>query len=241
MKVRWANTQDTARLTLREDSKMDPATEYCRALLTMPLKDCVREIDPLSRGKYANEYNDCIDFFDKKNIALSDRLIKPYITSETHGERVFDDLYRLINNLEVETVLDLGCGAGEFLNGLRTRGYHKDNLFGCTIHLGEVEYSRAMYDLNIVPADMREIDLLFNPGSLDLIVAHCCLHFLVPEDRAKVLDAAHQILGEDGYMVIVDYKGDKSTGISMLDTSKWAKSYPTQYQTMGHLTLLRKL
>lgn len=207
----------------------------------MPLKDCIREIDPLSRGKYANEYNDRIDFFDKKKIALSDRLIKPYITSETHGERVFDGLYKLIENLEVNTVLDLGCGAGEFLGGLKDRGYRNEDLFGCTIHLGEVEYARKVYGLNVVPADMREIDLLFTPKSLDLIVAHCCLHFIVPEDRSKVLEAAYAILKDDGYLLVIDYKGDKSTGISMLDTPKWSKSYLTNYHTMGLLTMLSKL
>lgn len=175
-------------------------TDYGLELANKSSESCIKEISPISRGEFANEYADRIDFFDKNKISLSNRLIPPYITTETHGKDVFKDLYKLVEDLKSKSVLDLGCGAGEFLNGLPI-----ENKYGCTIHLGERDYAKDIYGLKyVLPLDMREIELAFKQNSLDLIIAHCCLHFLVKEDRFKVLKSALNLLNVGGYFAVID-------------------------------------
>lgn len=215
-------------------------TEYGIELFNKPSELCARPIDPVSRGPLANEYGDEIGFFDKKMIALSKRLIQPYITTETHGRNVFDGLYRLLEDIgPSEPLLDLGCGAGQFLYNLTLKAY-KD-IYGCTIHLGEREYAKNVYGIHTVLAlDMREIDRAFKPNSLKTIVAHCCLHFITKPDRQKVINASHKILRPSGNLVVVDYKFNKDTGVDGLDLTNWAVSKPTNYNLMGNLTILQK-
>lgn len=230
--------KDIKNILKTEDSKY--LTEYGKKLQNTPSELCVQSIAAVSREELANEYADKIAFFDKEKIALSNRLIPPYITTETHGKNVFDDLYKLVKYLGSKSILDLGCGAGEFLYGLKTRGY-KD-IFGCTIHLGEREYAKNNYEINsVLPLDMREIDWAFLTNSLDLVIAHCCLHFLVEKDRQKVLNATHRILKANNYFIIVDYKFNKDTGIDTENLEGWKIINATNYNLMGNLTLLKKL
>lgn len=215
-------------------------TDYGIKLYNKPSELCVQSIAAVSREKLANEYADKIAFFDKEKIALSNRLIPPYITTETHGKDVFDDLYQLVKDLGSKSILDLGCGAGEFLYELSKRGY--TDIFGCTIHLGEREYAKNNYKIkSVLPLDMREIDWAFLPSSLNLIVAHCCLHFLVKEDRQKVLQAAEKILKRNGFLAVIDYKFNKDTGLEVEQSDDWEIIYPVNYNLMGNLTLFRKI
>lgn len=234
MKAPSASTKDIRNISQMDDSKY--LTEYGIELYNKPSELCGCAIDCISRGEFANEYADEIAFFDKEAIALSKRLIPPYVTTQTHGAEVFTDLYRLVKDLDSESILDLGCGAGEFLNGIKNK-----DIYGCTIHLGEREYARTIYGINsVLPLDMREIDLAFKPNSLDLVIAHCCLHFVIPEDRIKVINAAHKVLKNNGHLIVVDYKFNKETGIDISKLSGWKITYP-KYKVMGNLTLLKKI
>ncbi len=209
-------------------------------LKSTPLDLCKRSILPVSRGELANEYGDAIQDYSTEKSPLTNRLIQPYITSETHGENVFDGLVNSVN-IDVpydSNVLDLGCGAGEFLSKLN---HPKTNLYGVTIHLGEVKYARENYGLeNVCPIDMREIANYFEDGFFSCIVAHCCLHFITPEERTTLINGpVYNLLDYFGLLYVVDYKGNPTTGVQGV-SDKYLNISPPKLSTMGTLSVYRK-
>lgn len=209
-------------------------------LKNTPLDKCGRAIAPVSRGHLANEYGDAIQDYSTEKSPLTNRLIKPYITSETHGPNVFDYLVNSVN-IDVpygSNILDLGCGAGEFLSKL---SHPKHNLYGVSIHLGEVKYAREIYGLeNVCPIDMREIAKYFDKGFFSCIIAHCCLHFISPEERTFLInETVYSLLDNFGLLYIIDYKGDLTTGVNGV-SDNYLDISPQKATTMGNLSVYRK-
>jgi SAM-dependent methyltransferase len=208
-------------------------------LRNTPLELCTRHISQVSRGSFANEYGDAIQDYSTEKSPLTNRLIKPYITSETHGVHVFDWLLNLVNgNVPFgENILDLGCGAGEFLSKLNSTF----GRFGTTIHLGEVKYARDNYKLeNVCPIDIREIENYFVPNFFSCIIAHCSLHFISPEEKTELINGpAYNLLNHFGILIVVDYKGEPSTGVENI-SPRYLNITPQNYTTMGNLMVLRK-
>lgn len=208
-------------------------------LMNTSLELCTKHIAQVSRGSFANEYGDAIQDYSVEKSPLTNRLIKPYITSETHGIHVFDWLSETINKSipHGENILDLGCGAGELLSKLDSTF----GRFGTTIHLGEVRYAREIYGLeNVCPIDMREIDKFFAPEFFSCIIAHCSLHFISPDERTALVNGPiYDLLGYFGVLIVVDYKGEPSTGVNNI-SSKYLDITQHNYTTMGNLTVLRK-
>ena len=196
------------------------------------------EIKPVYRGAFANEYGDYIMDYSKEKSPLTNRLIKPYVTSETHGQNVFDELIEFINKLDVLSVLDLGCGAGELLSKLS-----QPIKYGTTIHVGEVEYAKSVYGLQFVlPLDMRNIDTYFSPKSFELVIAHCSLHFISPEERTDLVNnKIHKILGAGGHLIIVNYKGNKETDVENIVGYEDITNNFTKINTMGDMRCFTKI
>lgn len=204
------------------------------------LSECKREIKPLAKLPNGNEYNSYIADYYKEQIAVTNRFISPYITSQTHGD-VFKDLVPFIKSLKINNLLDLGCGAGEFLSKFKDTDI---TLYGVTIHLGEVKYAREIYQLdNVVGMDMREIDEYFDVSYFDCIIAHCSFNFITNEDRIDVLKRAHKILKQNGYFIVVDYKGIEDTKLP----ENWGQEnyyqiiYTPDIYVMGNLTIYKKI
>lgn len=207
-------------------------------LKNTPLDKCIKVIAPVSRGHLANEYGDAIQDYSTEKSPLTNRLINPYITSETHGTKVFDWLVDSINRNvpHGSNVLDLGCGAGEFLSKLY---YHCR--YGITIHLGEVKYAREVYELSdVCPIDMREVANYFENQFFSCIVAHCCLHFITSEERTSLVNGPiYDLLKPNGLLYIIDYKGDVLTGVTGV-SDKYTNISPQKYNGMGNLSVYRK-
>lgn len=198
----------------------------------------MKQIKPIYTGAFANEYGDFIMDYSKIQSPLTNRFIKPYVTSETHGQNVFNDLVEFINRLDVLSVLDLGCGAGELLSKL-PHGIK----YGTTIHTGEVEYAKSVYGLNyVLPLDMRDIDSYFSEKSFELVVAHCCLQFISPEERTDLVNnKIHKILTSGGYLIIVNYKGHKETDVENIVGYEDVTSLHTPIKTMGDMRCFIKI
>jgi SAM-dependent methyltransferase len=188
--------------------------------------------------KFANEYGDSIEDYSKVKSPLSNRLIKPYITSETHGENVFDGILELLDILKPQSILDLGCGAGELLYKIKDIKIK----VGCTIHIGEAIYAKEVYNIDtIIPLDMREAVNYFMADEFECIIAHCSLQFIVPDERQILIKDAYDILSKGGTFIVVDYKYNKETGIEGLDIGAFTDiSNKFNVRTMGKLTVLQK-
>jgi SAM-dependent methyltransferase len=208
-------------------------------LKNTPLNECSRPIKEVSRGHLANEYGDKIEDYSQIKSPLTNRLISPYVTSETHGLNVFDWLvdYLEFKLASKSKVLDLGCGAGELMYLLSD----EFKVFGTTIHIGEVKYGRETYGLaDICPIDMREIEDYFSPEYFDCIIAHCSLHFITQDERQDLVNnTVYNLLKPDGIFILVDYKGDLSSGVNNISTL-YKNITPKEYTTMGTLSVLEK-
>jgi SAM-dependent methyltransferase len=208
-------------------------------LLNSDLQNYKKVIRPLKTDHpLSREFGPWIANYEKENLAITDRFIPPYITSHTHGRAIYAGLKTFIDDIKPKSVLDLGCATGELLYEIKKID-NSIKLYGCTIHVGEVFLCEELYGINIIPADMREIDQYFNADSLDLIIAHCSLHFLKEEDRIEVAQKSRDLLVKNRHFFVVNYKRIGETGLNAnIEGLELVKEYDG---FMGEALLYRKV
>jgi SAM-dependent methyltransferase len=158
------------------------------------------EIKPLNPNWH--EYANLIIDYGKNKVAVSNRLVPPYVTSNAHGQNVWDGLIDLVKDFKPDSVVDLGCGAGEFL--FKIKDLVKE-VYGLTIDCGEVSYARDTYGIaNVIPADLRDIADYFEEASLDMVVAHKSFDFIADEDRIETMKKIYEVLKPGKWFVHVD-------------------------------------
>lgn len=197
------------------------------------------KLHPVNRGYLASEYADEILDFTNTKSPLSNRLIPPYITSQTHGKDVFKNLINYLGKIQPKNIMDLGCGAGEFLQ-LCKKEYSDIEYFGCTIHLGEVIYAHKNGLNNVIPADMRNIKDYFVNNFFDCVIAHCSLHFIPVEERYKLSSDVFDILNQNGIFIVVDYKEIENTGLVNYDP-RFFLMEDTILGCMGKVKIFKKI
>jgi cyclopropane fatty-acyl-phospholipid synthase-like methyltransferase len=121
------------------------------------------------------------------------------------------------------TILDIGCGSGEFLQYLEQNGYC--NLTGIEIDPARAEASREATSARIVLTNALDDTLRALPHRYDLITLKSVIaHF----PRARLLDylgAIRDCLSEDGQLVVETYNASRWTGTYLLFndvTHEWA-------------------
>jgi SAM-dependent methyltransferase len=176
-------------------------------LIDVDLDSYSEEISPLRAGELASEYNKYIGDYSANNLAVTNRKILPYLASETHGPNCYNSLLDYLEDRKHKSFLDLGCGSGELLSKIENRSPVCIDLYGCSIHTGEVKYAREVFGLaNIIPGDMRNASTIFGNYRFDCILLHCVLQFINEEERIELLLSLSKILNKDGEIIVVDYK-----------------------------------
>lgn len=186
------------------------------------------------------EYTNQIIDYSTNQVAVTNRLLRPYITSELHGENVWDGLVELVKDLKVQSIVDLGCGAGEFFTKLSPNL----ELYGLTIDVSEVYYARNTYHLpNIIPADMRDVNKYFKPDSIDMVVAHRSFDFIDPKDRIDTMIDVYGVLKPHGFFVYIDDERFEQSKMPQWDFSQYYKLYQPNktYYAKGKITILEKV
>jgi SAM-dependent methyltransferase len=217
---------------------MKITTKIYDDLLKLDLSTYKKEIKPLTNYN-GGEYNSMVANYSKENIAVTNRLITPYITSQTHGIKIYDGLDLLLEDLSPTNVLDLGCAAGELLFQIKRR-IPSIETYGITIHVGEVLAAKSLYGIEIVPADMREVEDLFEKETLDLVITHCSIHFLDNEDRIILAQNIAKVLKQHKYFLLVEYiRGTENNGLPYdIPQLKRIREYPN---FMGKAILYQKI
>ncbi|MBF6399386.1 class I SAM-dependent methyltransferase [Nocardia cyriacigeorgica] len=99
-----------------------------------------------------------------------------------------------------DTVVDLGCGTGEFTakisalvpDGLVIGVDHDPSMLATARR-------RAGADLEFVTSSATNFDRLIPPGTVDLVVSRAMLHWLPISAYPQVFAAVHQVLRPDGW------------------------------------------
>lgn len=198
------------------------------------------EIPPLRKGNLASEYNSLITDYSTKEVAVTNRKIKPYLSSETHGSNCYDRLLHHFKDIPKGTVLDMGCGAGELLHHIKSKAmFDKQNLYGISIHTGEVLYARNKFSLpNVVPGDMREARNIFTGMKFDTIIFHCVFQFIEVIERLQVMIDCLALLNPNGKILVVNYKDQEDASVDASQLSEFfnhRKVEAATFQSMGAL------
>jgi len=206
-------------------------TKIFQNLKDIPLEGYKVEVKPLSPDWI--EYSNYIVDYEKENLARTNRLIPPYVGSNNHGDDFYNDVIELVNELKPESVADLGCGAGELLSKIDCK-----EKYGLTLHVGEVKYAREVYKLeNVVPADMRDIDLYFRPNSIEMVIAFWSFNYLNPEERSETMTKICRVLKPNKYFIYMDEYGHQATLIPENDEHFVYNHKETKW---GRLSVLMK-
>lgn len=102
-------------------------------------------------------------------------------------------------------ILDVGCGAGSFLNFLRAEGYTQ--ITGIDISEEQVQAARALGIREIEVAEAERY-LLAHPQTFDCVVALDVLEHLKKGEVLSVLDATYQALRPGGRVLLRVPNGD---------------------------------
>jgi tRNA (uracil-5-)-methyltransferase TRM9 len=128
-------------------------------------------------------------------------------------QRLQPGVKKILDSIRVdESVLDLGCGNGNFLHELPRRG-HKAPLLGVDFSLPLL---RNAHDTPSLEVEFREVDLsqlsvfgsqLLIPDNWSLITAFATLHHIPSaEMRLDILKTVRKLLRDDGRFVLSNWQ-----------------------------------
>lgn len=174
-------------------------------LLNVDVQNYTEIIQPLRQGELASEYNSFIGNYSNQRLSVTNRIIPPYLSTNTHGVNCFDRLLNYIRSKPFTSILDLGCGAGQLLHRIGSQSV-MGSLYGLSICTGEVAYARDVFKLkNIVPGDLRKCDEVFDGFKFDCVILHCVLQFINEIDRIKTAVKISKLLNVEGELLVIDY------------------------------------
>lgn len=129
-------------------------------------------------------------------------------------ETDFDELVRIIEPRDKETILDAGSGYGSVSREILKR-FSSLNLEVILYDLHEVQLNRGIHELagffneeylcnqiNFVHGDLRNIDLPNN--SIDKIIAKMVIHEIPQHDQKRVFSEFYRVLKPGGKLIIWD-------------------------------------
>lgn len=184
--------------------------------ININLDNYSEEILPLRSGELASEYNNLITDYSENILSVTNRIIKPYLSTETHGINCYDRLLNYLKTINFNNILDLGCGSGELLNQINIKNKISiENIHGLSIHVGEVKYSREKFNLkNVIPGDMRDTHIIYENMKFDVVLLHCCLQFINESERINLFKNIYNNLNINGQILLVSYKNNKNSELN---------------------------
>lgn len=136
-------------------------------------------------------------------------------------DKDFDELFKIINVQESDTILDAGCGYGSVSREILKRS-NVTNLKLILYDLYELQLKRAIPELNgffnnelenrrikLIHGDLRKISL--KDASVDKIIAKMVIHEIPVADQGKVFKEFYRVLRPGGKLIIWDTNLKNST------------------------------
>ncbi|HDS29905.1 MAG TPA: class I SAM-dependent methyltransferase [Firmicutes bacterium] len=123
-----------------------------------------------------------------------------HATYSKEGHNLYELALAIMDSAPSESILDVGCGLGDFLIGLRAQG-HMGKLVGIERSVELVEQARSNAEKTGMGVEIRFCDaerLEFKTGTFDCVTA---LHVLGHADPEKVLPEIGRVLKSDGKFI----------------------------------------
>jgi len=141
----------------------------------------------------------------QENAANWDKIRSLYVPER----QVEDYLLEITNNLEIETLLDVGTGTGRML---KLFSPHTKQGIGIDLSHEMLGVARshlennAITNMQIRHGDMYDLALM--DGSMDLVLFHQVLHFA--DDPLAAIRETARILRPDGIVIVIDFLPHKN-------------------------------
>lgn len=141
----------------------------------------------------------------QENAANWDKIRSLYVPER----QVEDYLLEITNNLEIETLLDVGTGTGRMLKLFSS---HTKQGIGIDLSHEMLGVARshlennAITNMQIRHGDMYDLALM--DSSMDLVLFHQVLHFA--DDPLAAIRETARILGPDGIVIVIDFLPHKN-------------------------------
>jgi len=126
---------------------------------------------------------------------------------------VCDEVIKLLKPMRGKTILELGCGRGDFSVWMAKQGAKVT-----AIDLGQdlIAAARVLCKLNQVDCEFRVqniIDLPFDSDTFDLVIGISILHHLSETDVSKALRQSRRVLKDSGIVRVLASNSVKFQGI----------------------------
>lgn len=171
------------------------------------------------------------------NGAEADKAVEEYLEDKTKFwkllgyENRLDEIKKLSPN--AKTILDIGCGAGFFLDYARSKGY---KTYGLELTKWGSTTARKKFGLNVLQKDLAALKDNELPR-LDVITMYDVLEH--SSDPVKMLESAWRFMNKDGILIInlpnIDSLVSKATG------KYWNKLIPPNHLFHFNKETLTKL
>lgn len=128
--------------------------------------------------------------------------------------RLAESIKILMNENNLRTVLDVGCGTGKLVEYLKKCGFEA---IGCDKELQAVITSKKMNNIRVVHGSATKLP--FKNNSFDIITSISVIEHLTPREVEKFIAESKRVLKPNGYIFIVT--PNYATPIRLIQKEKW--------------------
>lgn len=117
-----------------------------------------------------------------------------------------EDKLFFLNKVDIDSydfILDFGCGTGELLNAIRSRGVDPDKLFGLDTNEEMIEHALHTYPYIKFMSDLGVLETLLNKSTKSMVIFSSVLHEIDDHTQRKLM---HTVMTKFDTVVIRDMK-----------------------------------
>jgi 2-polyprenyl-3-methyl-5-hydroxy-6-metoxy-1,4-benzoquinol methylase len=141
--------------------------------------------------------------------------------------------FRLINNLNKLTVLDIGCGVGRSTRQIIDLNIMPENLTAIDLRSEAIEMAQKLNPAASYKV-INSIDDIKNIGKFDLVIMCTLLSSLTEAQRKEILLSVKNCLKENAYLFLWDgIRANKFAGGDIINISSYFTEKPVYYQTVN--------
>ena len=119
--------------------------------------------------------------------------IEPYLDFEDETHHLYKTIGHIILSKEIKTLIDIGCGQGEFCNTMNFNGV---DTFGVDLSSKQIEYA-IQKGIKAQCIDIKDIKQKYECATATFDV----LNYISKQNLQEFISNTYNILGNDGYFI----------------------------------------